>query len=45
MDILDESVSRVLELKFRLGLFEQPYTREDYVPIYLTEDMMQCASV
>ena len=44
MDILDESVSRVLELKFRLGLFEQPYTREDYVPIYLTEDMMQCAS-
>ncbi|QJS99417.1 beta-glucosidase [Streptomyces asoensis] len=30
---LDAAVARVLRLKFRLGLFEQPYTRRAAVPV------------
>ena len=29
MDVVDEAVRRVLRLKFRLGLFEQPYVDAD----------------
>ena len=28
MDLINESVSRVLRVKFRLGLFDQPYTKD-----------------
>lgn len=44
MQTIDDAVARVLELKFRLGLFENPYTRNDYGQLYLTPNMMECAS-
>ncbi len=34
---LDRSVRRVLEAKFRLGLFEQPYVDEDAAPAVLAD--------
>lgn len=36
MDVLDEAVRRVLRIKFRLGLFDHPYT--EVVPVDYEED-------
>ncbi len=41
---IDESVRRILEMKFRLGLFEQPYADEDEtMKIRLQDDHRQLA--
>lgn len=37
MEVLDEAVSRVLRVKFQLGLFDNPYTDEG-----LTSQVMRC---
>jgi beta-glucosidase len=42
--LVDAAVQRVLELKFRLGLFEQPYVPEDRVAeVFETPDQRQLA--
>ena len=40
---IDAAVARILELKFRLGLFEQPYTGAAHLPPFLTEDALAIA--
>ncbi|WP_321436213.1 beta-glucosidase BglX [uncultured Bacteroides sp.] len=40
--ILDESVRNILRLKFRLGLFKNPYTKiQTQMPYYLPESLQQ----
>jgi len=44
MDLIDRSVRRILRLKFRLGLFENPYVDPDYaVKITHTEESQNVA--
>lgn len=45
MDLIDESVRRILRLKFRLGLFERPYTplMKDEERLYLPHSMETAA--
>jgi beta-glucosidase len=38
MDDVDEAVRRVLRLKFRLGLFEQPYTDPEHIRLDTADD-------
>lgn len=44
IDVVDAAVSRVLEFKFRLGLFEQPYVNTDTViEVFETPEQRQLA--
>ncbi len=36
---IDEAVRNILRMKFRLGLFDQPYTKEDTTVFYATESL------
>ena len=42
--LIDEAVSRVLSVKFRLGLFEHPFTRiQDLDKVYLTPEKLSAS--
>ena len=41
--VIDEAVRRILRAKFRLGLFEQPYTEVARAAIHLHPDHLQVA--
>jgi beta-glucosidase len=43
IDLIDESVRNVLELKFRMGLFENPYTNPNDYPKQLNESNLKVA--
>jgi beta-glucosidase len=43
MAALDEMVANILRLKFRLGLFEQPYVRAERPASKMTEAALSCA--
>lgn len=45
-EVIDQSVRNVLRLKFRLGLFEEPYTNErDYREAFYTPEALEAARV
>jgi beta-glucosidase len=43
MDLIDRAVASILRVKFRLGLFEQPYTRPEALPPLLSDEALQVA--
>ena len=43
MDMIDSAVANVLRAKFRLGLFEHPYTDPSDFPTHANEDALQIA--
>ena len=43
IDVIDTAVANILRAKFRLGLFEQPYTDPDDLPPIANEEAMQAA--
>ncbi len=43
MELIDSAVARILELKFRLGLFENPYTEPADFPPLLAADALETA--
>ena len=43
MDMIDSAVANVLRAKFRLGLFEHPYTDPSDFPAHANEDALQIA--
>ena len=43
MAIIDNAVRNILRIKFRLGLFEHPYTDESRTGIFYSEDHLQMA--
>ena len=43
IDVIDAAVANILRAKFRLGLFEQPYTNPDDLPEIADEEALQTA--
>ncbi len=43
MEIIDEAVSRILDVKFRLGLFDNPYTEETRTTVLLDDAHLDVA--
>lgn len=41
--LIDESVRNILRMKFRLGLFENPYTKETFAMPFYTDEALQKA--
>ena len=41
--VIDEAVANILRAKFRLGLFEKPYTNPDELPAIADEEALQTA--
>jgi beta-glucosidase len=43
IDVIDSAVARILRLKFRLGLFERPYTEPGKMPSVALEERLRVA--
>jgi beta-glucosidase len=43
VDVIDAAVANILRVKFRLGLFEHPYSRRDQLPPLLDADALATA--
>jgi beta-glucosidase len=43
IDVIDTAVANILRVKFRLGLFEHPYSRRDQLPSLLDADALATA--
>ena len=45
MQVIDDAVTRILRLKFRLGLFDDPYSQQEQLPPLLSEHALEIARV
>jgi beta-glucosidase len=43
MELIDQAVAGILRVKFRLGLFEQPYSRPEMLPPLMDEEALATA--
>jgi len=45
MQLIDDAVTRILRLKFRLGLFDDPYSKQEQLPPLLSKEALEIARV